>query len=195
MRAFRNIAIFLLLLLICGAAVHAPGRLAAQEAQAPSVKAFYLYNLLLFVDWPKDINKNKKRLCVALLGDDPLYHHLQRLSQKTIKGQKLDIRRIQEGGEWPETCRVLFVGTSKKALAPALLKKIGDRPVLTISEAADFIQMGGMIRLKNLGGPASRSFKRFEIHIDRIQAKGMKVRARVLRLADIVHGPMTHGEP
>lgn len=189
MRAFIKIGIFLMLSLMVGMGVHAPERIAAQEAKIPSLKAFYLYNLLLFVDWPENTFKKGDPLCIAIVGDDLLYQHLQRLSQKTVKGQKLEIRRIQEDEKWPQVCKVVFIGSSKRGLAPALLTRLKKEPVLTVSDMPGFTRMGGMIRIKNLGDPASRTSKRFEINIDRMQQRGLKIRARVLRLADIVYTP------
>lgn len=189
MRTFRNTRLVFLLYLILGLVNPAPEGLAEEVSENPSVKAFYLYNLLLFVDWPEDALKTGDPFCVAILGDDALYSHLKRLDQKTAKRQKLEIRRIQEGERWPDVCKVLFIGSSKRAFATELLAKLRNKPVLTVSTLEGFPSMGGMIRLKNLRGPVTRTSKRFTVNLGAVEKSGLKLRARLLRLSDIFDQP------
>lgn len=169
-----------------GLAIRAPEGLCEESSENSSIKAFYLYNLMLFVDWPENAREKGSPLCIAIVGDDALYSHLKGLDQKTVEGQELEIRRIQEGERWPDVCKVLFIGSSERAAAAKLLAKLRNKPVLTVSILEGFPSMGGMIRLKNLQGPATRTSKRFTVNLRAVRKSGLKLRARLLRLADIL---------
>ena len=153
------------------------------------LRALYLYNLLLFVDWPAPPFLQNDSFCILVVGDDALYGMIQRLGEKRVQGRKLMIRRWGEDQKIPPGCSACYIGASKKDLAPQLLKKLKGEGVLTVSEMEGFTDMGGMVQFKNISGEAKPSSKRFEINLTAVKQEGLKIRARVLRLADIVNRP------
>jgi len=155
------------------------------------IKALYLYNFLLFVDWPKDAINEGCTLRVAVIGDDALFELLEGMSHKPIKGMKVIVEQLDGLETVKLPCHVLFVARSQRDIAPRILEKIRDEPVLTVSDMNGFTQMGGMVYFKHLGGTkhsASRP-KRFEINLSAVEHAGLKIRSRLLRLSDIVKQP------
>jgi len=70
-----------------------------------------------------------------------------------------------------------------------ILDKVGNRPVLTVSDMDGFAQMGGMVCFKHMACKEHQAGhgKRFEINISAVERGGLKIRSRLLRLSDIVN--------
>jgi hypothetical protein len=99
-------ALFLLVVLVAdkpSQASFAYGRTASlKQASEYEIKAVYLYNFLLFTDWPKaedaknDDKKNPaETICIGILGDNPFGYAFDEVEGETIegKGKKLVIKR------------------------------------------------------------------------------------------------------
>ena len=167
-----------------------PGAATLAHDQA-EVKALYLYNFLLFVDWPEGAADERKILRVAVTGDDPLFEFLRRMRGKPLKGRKLVIERFDAVEDLRTPCHALFISPSKRSIAPRILEKVREQLVLTMSDMKGFTNMGGMVYFKHMGhlkDPAGR-LKRFEINLTAVEHAGLKIRSRLLRLSDIVRNP------
>ena len=182
-RLFRSWVVFTL--------VWIPSILTAYPAETDTpvcLKAFYVYNLILFTEWPDgDLVPDKFHVGVA--GDHKLYERLKRLSGKMSQGRRLVVKRIKTVQDLSEPCAVLFIGASEKGQVPKFHKVFKDMPTLTVSDMKGFTEMGGMIRLKNICHPATATNKRFEINVSVVEQAGLHIRSKVLRLADIVNHP------
>ena len=165
-----------------------PGTLAFEQDK---VKALYLYNFLLFVEWPESAFNDKDCVCTAILGDDLLFEALKPMDGKTIKGRKMIVERCEDLKDLEKPFHVIFIGSSMKALVPQILEQIKDKPVLTVSDMEGFTQMGGMVLFRNIGDPSDKTGypKRFEINLPAVKRAGLKIRSRLLRLSDIVNNP------
>lgn len=165
-----------------------PGTLAFDQDK---VKALYLYNFLLFVEWPESAFDEKDCTCTAILGDDLLFEALKPMDGKAIKGRKMFVERCEDLKDLESPFHVIFIGSSMKALVPQILEQIKDEPVLTVSDMEGFTQMGGMVFFRNIGGPSDKTGypKRFEINLSAVKRAGLKIRSRLLRLSDIVNNP------
>ncbi|MFP4087611.1 MAG: YfiR family protein [Desulfobacteraceae bacterium] len=165
------------------------GTFAPEIDNRAEVRALYLYNLLLFVEWPDRLPLKDDPFCILVVGDDSMYEKIQRLDEKRVQGRKLMIRRWGEDRKIPPGCSVCYIGASKIDMAPQLLKKLKGEGILTVSEMEGFTEMGGMVQFKNISGETKPNSKRFKINLTAVKREGLKIRARVLRLADIVYGP------
>ena len=163
----------------------------AAVSEEDRIKALYLYNFLLFVDWPEDVIGEDNTLRVAVIGDDTLFDLFEPITQKPIKGRKLIVERFDALEDLRSPCHVLFVGRSQGHIAPRILEKVKDRPVLTVSDMNGFTQMGGMVYFKHLACKEHTAShpKRFEINLSAVEHAGLKIRSRLLRLSDIVNQP------
>ena len=167
----------------------APATVASKQDQVRA--ALYLYNFLLFVDWPESAFDEKDCVCTAILGDDLLFEALKPMGGKAIKGRKMLVERCEDLKDLERPFHVIFIGSSMKALVPQILEQIKDEPVLTVSDMEGFTQMGGMVLFRNIGDPSDMTGypKRFEINLSAVKRAGLKIRSRLLRLSDIVYNP------
>ena len=182
-RLFRSWVVFTLVCI--------PSILTAYSAETDTpvcLKALYVYNLILFTEWPDEVLVPDK-FHVGVAGDHKLYKSLHRLSGTIIQGRRFVVRRIKTAQDLSEPCAVLFIGASEKSHVPQFHKVLKGMPTLTVSDMKGFTEMGGMIRLKNIYHPATATNKRFEINVSVVEQAGLHIRSKVLRLADIVYHP------
>ena len=169
--------LFLVLLALSSAA---PGCLFAEDSapQEYKVKAAFLYNFTLFVEWPAEaFTGNDSPLTVCILGKSPFGGALDSLRGKTAKKRKLVIRQINRVEEMGN-CHVLFVSTSEKMHLPNILAAVNNQNVLTVSDLDRFAQTGGIINFITLEDKV-----RFEINLKAAQQAGIRISSQLLKLA------------
>lgn len=151
------------------------------------VKALFLYNLLLFVDWPEGVVEDRIRL--GITGDDELLERLGAFEGKKIKGKELVVHRWDLGKDSCPPLHALFIGASERDRLPQILQRLGNQPVLTMSDISGFAEQGGMVCFAYLGpwGDSETYRKRFEVNLSMVKRTGLFLRASLLRLSDIIN--------
>ena len=173
----RSKILFLILVALSSVA---PGRLFAEDSvpQEYKVKAAFLYNFTLFVEWPAEaFTGNDSPLTVCILGKSPFGDALDSLRSKTAKKRKLVIRQINRVEEMGN-CNVLFISTSEKMHLPNILAALKNQKVLTVSDMDGFAQAGGIINFVTLEDKV-----RFEINLKAAQQSKIKISSQLLKLA------------
>jgi hypothetical protein len=158
---------------------------AAQSAQAPEyeVKAAFLYNFVKFVDWPSQAfpaPSTPFRVCV--LGRDPFGDALQRIVQgKSVSGRSIFSTSLQFPTQ-ARSCHILFVSRANPETLSLALEAIRDLPVLSVSESADFLRLGGMINFV-----LEQDRVRFEINLEAAERHHLKLSSKLLAVARVVN--------
>lgn len=149
-----------------------------REVSDAAVKAAYLYNFAKFTDWPPGSLDNALIICVV--GKNPFNDDLEKIvSGKTVAGHPIRVEYISSLDQ-QRRCQVLFVGQSESFNTSDVLKKYGKKSVLSVGEGSGFIDQGGLIQFF-----LKENNVRFEIHLSAVQEAGLKIDARVLRIATI----------
>lgn len=170
-----------------------------QNASTHKIRALYLYNFLLFVDWPKTADSHSNTLKVVIYGDPHLYEALKPMNGRMIRGKKLTVDFLIKSKDLDQ-CQVLFVGDGEKTVAGELLKKVHGKPVLTVSDMEGFVQSGGMVGFKNRADVLEngKKQKRFIINLSAVRKSHLKIRSRLLRISDVIYDdtrPVTSKQP
>ena len=158
-------------------------RAASKEYQ---VKAAFLFHFMQFVEWPQNAFTNAETpVRIGILGEDPFGQALDDVVRgETIQGRKVEIRRAKQVEELKD-CQLLFLPQSERREAPKILAELGRNPVLTVGEAKDFAEIGGVINFFT-----DEKKIRFEINPDTAERSGLKISSQLLRLGKIVRaGP------
>jgi hypothetical protein len=144
------------------------------------VKAVYLLNFGRFVTWTPATGDGFE---ICLLGRDPFGPALDAtLAGETIEGRKVTVRRLADPAE-STGCRILYVGDIKEsALAPvlAMSERTG---MLTVSDAPQFVDRGGMIQFVSAGQRV-----RFRVNLAAAEQAGLMLSSELLRVAVAVKG-------
>jgi len=162
--------------------------------QNEGLLSLYLYNFLLFVDWPCGTSAPAENITIGVLeGLDapPLFKHLH---GKQIKGKTLIVQNVTRVSEIDRDWNVLFIRRSNRSLTPDAVCRLKSSHCLTISNMAGFTELGGMVEFvcphrdgsSQAALEEGRSPKRFRIHLDAVLEAGLRIRSRLLRLSDVL---------
>jgi hypothetical protein len=122
----------------------APRPASAQPVGEYRIKAAFLYNFTLFVDWPADAVSGSS-FVIGVVGDDAFADVLaETVRTKTVHGTRVEVRRLTVVDDM-RNCRLVFVSASadRRNTVP---RRTRGAPILTVGETADFLQDGGVIR-------------------------------------------------
>lgn len=150
------------------------------------VKASFLSSFAKFVEWPPEgLSGRSARLQICILGQDGFGNELENVTRgETVKGHRVEIIHNVEDLPQIHRCHILFVSGSATRQFHKLHQGLRGRSILTVGESADFIEQGGMINFVREGRMVL-----FEINVTAAQEAGLKVSAKLLRVAKAVTGP------
>ena len=159
----------------------AAGGVRAEEFQPSEyqLKAAFLFNFAKFVEWPPGaFPEAKSPMIIGVLGDNPFGAELERtIRDKIVNGRPLQIREFRSPAEARE-CHILFVSNSEKKRLPEVVESLRGTNVLTVGEAENFIESGGMISFVREGNKI-----RFQINDQAARGAGLKISSKLMNLA------------
>ncbi|MBI1803439.1 MAG: YfiR family protein [Ignavibacteriae bacterium] len=146
-------------------------------------KAVYLYNLLQFVEWPKEsFQEESSPIVIGILGQDPFGQVLdQTVQNEKVQNHEIVVRRFTDPDEVKE-CHLLFMCKSEKDRFVQVLRKMENRNVLTVGEIEGFAEHGGAVNFY-----VEKSKLRFEVNTAALKKNNLKVSSKLLRLTRIVN--------
>lgn len=156
--------------------------MAAQNGVAGEyqVKAGFIFNFLRFVEWPPAaIKKAERTLSVCVFGDNVFETALDAYQGEMVSGRSVIIAYPRTLAE-TEGCQVLFVSQSERRRAYQLVKAMEGRSILTVSDIANFTELGGII-----GFYMEKGYVRFEINLALARKADLKIGAQLLRHARV----------
>jgi uncharacterized protein DUF4154 len=146
------------------------------------IKAAYLYNFAMFVDWPsRAFPSPDSPIVVGIVGRDPFGWALdQTVENKRISKRRITIERLQPHEDLTR-CQILFIDQSEGARVAELAQRLHDRPILIVDDAVDGGRRGGTIDFivdDNRVG--------FAINRDAARRAGLTISSKMLGLARAV---------
>ncbi len=152
------------------------------SAKEYEVKAAFLYNFAIHVEWPADAFKEKgSPIVIGVLGKDPFDGALERMIKgKTAQGRILTVVGA-EGVEGLKQCHILFIPGSGKEEIAKVREALKDAPVLVVGESAGLLRRGAALNF-------FVEEKRVRIEANPAAAKraGLKISAKLLKVARVV---------
>lgn len=160
----------------------APALALADESQISEyrVKSAFLYNFSRFVTWPDATLQDRTEFSLCVMGTDPFGAQLDKLTGKTVHNNTLVVRRLKSLA-MVDDCQLVYIGEDTTRADVLLL--VREQPVLTVSDAADFIEQGGIIQFKLVQNKV-----RFRINMDAANTAGLRISSKLLSLATSVTG-------
>lgn len=149
-------------------------RQTAIAASPGNLRTAIIYNVLRFVDFPKDSSTSQLRFCLrrGLGGVDAIY---------SLRGRTIGERTISVAAIDPENgsrnCDVVYLGAATSSEIAA----VRDKGVLTIGEGSSFVGAGGTIGLVTTGKQI-----RFEVNMRSARQSRLVISSQLLRLASRV---------
>lgn len=173
-------ALLLLLELPVAWASPAPGAVPAYE-----VKAEFIERFTRFVDWPDSAFASASSpFGVCVWGAGPLATQLERVvARRRIKGRPVRVLHVGSGDRLTP-CHILYVAGVDRDVLRGIAASARGRSILSVGDQPGFAQEGLLINLVL----DDEGFVRFEINREVAAASGLKISAKLMRLARLVGG-------
>jgi uncharacterized protein DUF4154 len=143
------------------------------------VKGAYLYNFLTYIEWPETAFGQPAapfRLC--LLGRDPFGKALDDLVRgESVGTHRIVIERLKED-QAVASCHAVFISDLEDERLDAIVRVTEKRSVLLVGESPRLNQLCGGIVFAVEGERV-----RFDINLPALTSRGLKVSAKLLRVA------------
>lgn len=157
-----------------------PQTTAAQDRPTDyQIKAAFLEKFGKFVTWPDDAFATPNApLVIGIFGQDPFHGTLEQLAENdTINGHRIVVEQIRALPDL-KRCHIVFIPAALKTQERDILQAVHRNAVLTVSDAGDFCDAGGMIQFI-----IEDDQVHFEIKNDAARDAGLKISSKLLMLA------------
>lgn len=170
---------FWALLLVVGMSTR-PCRAELSEVQ---IESAYIFNFIKFVQWPESEVKSGGNINLCIVGNDELQSTLAKLNGRDVGEYKLQVMPRRGSREDIGACHVLYIDRDETRRFISILKSLGERPVLTISDIPNFAERGG-----NIGLIYGENRVLFEINLASARIAGLRLSSQMLNLAANILG-------
>jgi hypothetical protein len=165
----------MLFLLLAVQLLHGQGKSAAEY----QVKAVFLYNFTQFIDWPPStFNSADEPFVIGIIGEDPFGSYLDEVvAGENIGTHPIMVKRyktIKDIGN----CKMLFINTNDGEWAEKILESVSRKNILTVSDKADFIKWGGIVRFYT-----DENKIRLQINVEKAKAAQLNISSKLLSVA------------
>jgi hypothetical protein len=157
---------------------------ALSDAVAPeyAVKAAILYKITKFVSWPAAaFEESEDYLSICVFDGSPFDEAIAALDGRSVRNRTIRIVTLDDSGEPPPRCQVLFVSRTDEKRAGKFLNSTSGQPILTVGEGETFVRRGGIVSLQ-----VEQSRVSFSINVEESQRAGLDISAQLLQLAKII---------
>ncbi|MEX1165590.1 MAG: YfiR family protein [Hydrogenophaga sp.] len=149
----------------------------AEQATEQAVKAGFIYNFVRFAQWGPVRNNELGPLLICTPGAPPLDGQFAKLQGRTVGARSIEVRVNVIASDWRD-CAVLFITDAESTRLDAILRSLGNAPVLTVGDLPGFVKAGGMIGLR-----MEESRVKFDVNLGSAQRAGLLLNSQMLKLA------------
>lgn len=155
----------------------------AQGVSEGRIKSAYVLNFAKFVEWPADTAWAEDKITLCVVGNNVLDGALLELDGRKAGSRELRVIQHINADDSLNGCQMVFIGESERKRAAAIIRELGETPVLTISDIEDFAKNGGCIRLLYHQNKIV-----FEVNLTSAQKSKLHLPGQLLNLASTVFG-------
>ena len=152
-----------------------------QPSREYQLKAVFLFNFTQFVEWPPNsFSSDQAPMVIGILGTDPFGSYLEEtIAGEKINGHPLLVQRYNNVEEI-ETCQILFINVAETNKRELIITRLKERNILTVSDAPDFLQQGGMIRFFT-----KQDKIKLQVNLEATKTANLVISSKLLRLVEI----------
>jgi hypothetical protein len=151
---------------------------AARRGDRNEIMARFTINLTRFVTWPESAFSDAKApFVIATYPLDPMFERLVAAAKnETVEGRPIEIIRAQSVDDLLRS-QLVFI-SRPYAARPDVLRRLGCKPILTVSDSEQFIRLGGVVQFD-----LADKIIVPRVSLENLKAAGLEARAQLLRLA------------
>ncbi|HEX7901433.1 MAG TPA: YfiR family protein [Planctomycetota bacterium] len=145
------------------------------------VKAAFLYNFALYVEWPASAAAGRGAIKIGQVGKDVFDGALEKtMRDRTAQGKPLEVVRYATADD-VKPCHLLFVPYGERDRLEALARALKGSATLIVSEFEGAPHKGGVLNFY-----LEDKRVRIEVNPDAAARENLKIGAKVLRVSRIV---------
>jgi hypothetical protein len=148
----------------------------AESANEAELKAAYLLNFAMFVQWPAS---DRPTFLICQYGSDSLGSGATALTRRSLHGRPISVRKVT--GKDLGDCAVLFIPASERARIRDLTQGLRGTHVLTVSDADGAAREGATIGLSVDGQKIV-----FDVNVAEARRNKLVISAKLLSLAQSI---------
>lgn len=152
------------------------------SAAAYEIKAAFLYNFALHVEWPSAaFEGSNSPIVIGVLGEDPFKGFLDRaVKEKTAQGRSL---KVEHPGRMEDLKKVhiLFIPGAEKQQIGKAVESLKEAPTLVVGESPGLLREGAVMNFF-----IEESRVRFEINLEAARKRNLKIGAKLQKIARVV---------
>jgi hypothetical protein len=154
-----------------------------EETVEYPIKLAFLYNFTKFVDWPPgSYHSPDAPLVICIVGHDPFSPDIEgALRSRSVGSHPIEVRTLRPS-DIMSVCHMVFVPVTEGDNAAMIVRVLNGSSTLTVGETEGFAVRGGIINLTAEGNKLH-----FEVNLLAADRAGLKISAKMLALAKIVH--------
>ena len=166
-------------LLLSAAAANAQS---VDSAPDYSIKAAYLYNFAIYVEWPPAaLGDADASFVIGVLGDGRIADYLASMTApRTVLGRPIEVRQV-EPGDPLDALHMLYIGRDGSGALPRLLAEAREHSVLLVTDWEGALESGSAINFR-----LTDRRIRFEVSLEAAESCGLSVSSRMLAVAERV---------
>ena len=162
--------------LACGLVLLA-GPVRADELPEYRLKAAFVYNFLVFTEWPGATGGTGGSLNLCILGKDPFGAEIDGLQGKQAAGRSIALHR-RTGTDPLKGCQAVFVAASAIDSLLRVLDSLQGLPVLLLADSPGALRKGVALNMGVALGKVN-----FEANLGAARSAGLTLSSKLLRLA------------
>lgn len=160
-----------------------PVTAAAQQAREYQIKAAYIYNFAMYLQWPAESFQGEKApFVIGVLGTSPIQKHLETIARaKKVHDREIICRPIEDLDAISDCHLVYLSDAVEDEQINRVVEMCSGKPIVLVGESSDVVTQGGSIRFL-----LSQNRIRFQIAVQSTRRRGLKISSRLLQVAEVV---------
>jgi len=151
----------------------------AQNSDINDVKRMFIYNFIKYIEWPQEASSSNFK--IAVFEEDKMFDVLKtRLDGAKRKGKPIVVEKIDITSSL-EDFQVLYLPRSKSKMLKELRDKSAKHNLLLVTDKNGLSTRGSGINFKEVNNKL-----RFEISIDELSNRGLKVASQLKKVAIVL---------
>jgi hypothetical protein len=147
---------------------------AAEELPEYRLKAAFLYNFIMFTEWPTSTGGT---LNLCIYGSDPFGAEIDAVQGKAVDGRRIAVQR-KNAADSLKACQIVFVAASAMDSLPRVLTGLRGQTVLTVADSTGAMHQGVALNMA-----VRQSKVSFEANVPAARNGGVVLSSKLLRLA------------
>ena len=147
------------------------------EAQEEKYIGLFVYNFTKYFDWPEHCKGGN--FIIQVLGHKTVFEELAKISQnKMVGAQKIVVEHITSPNQINTKSHILFLGHWQSRHIESIKQKVGNNPVLLVTEFEGLLNKGSIINFVIREGTI-----KFELNKTNAHTAGLNTDPRLVQLA------------